>query len=216
MNDRRQQLAHVLWIGGPPDAGKTSIAQRLAEQYGLQPYHFDRREPAHFAQADSERHPAMWAAHPERMTTEARWLGSRPREMAEMTIASWSERVEFALHDLLELPATSGIVAEGPGFFPDVVLPLIDDPRKVVFLVPEKHFKRASALARDKPGNRDETSDPERATENLIQRDLLMGDYIRARAEALGLTVYTVDDTRDLEQMIAAVEAHFAPFLAVP
>lgn len=206
----------MLWIGGSPDAGKTSIAQRLSEQYGLQHYHFDRREPVHFAQANPEQHPALWAAHPDRMTTEERWLGSSPQEMAEMTIASWSERVAFALDELLELPNEPGIVAEGPGFFPDVVLPFIDDPRKAVFLVPEKHFKRASALARGKPGTRDETSEPERATEHLIQRDLLMGDYIRARAEALGLTVYTVDDTRDLEQMIAAVEAHFAPFLPVP
>ena len=206
----------MLWIGGSPDAGKTSIAQRLAEQYGLHVYHFDRHEPAHFALADPQRQPALWAAHPDRMTTEERWLGSPPEEMAEMTIAGWSERVAFALDELLELPAEPGIVAEGPGFFPDMVAPLIDDPRKAVWLVPDRHFKRASAYARGKPGSRGETSDPQRATENLIQRDLLMGEHIRARAAALGLTVFIVDDTRDLEQMIAAVEIHFYPFLPMP
>lgn len=203
----------MLWIGGAPDAGKTTIAERLAEQYGLQCYHFDRREPAHFARATPEGQPALWAAHQDRMTTEERWLGAPPDEMAAMTIASWSERVAFALEELLALPDEPGIVAEGPGFFPDVVLPLIADPRKAVWLVPEEGFKRAAALARGKPGTRHETSDPERATEQLVQRDLLMGEHIRTQAEALGLTLYTADGTRDLEQMLALVEAHFGPYL---
>ncbi len=38
----RSVLAHVLWIGGAPDAGKTSIANLLAEKHQLQVYHFDR------------------------------------------------------------------------------------------------------------------------------------------------------------------------------
>ncbi|HEY8598532.1 MAG TPA: hypothetical protein VIL85_08885, partial [Thermomicrobiales bacterium] len=28
---RRRELAHVLWLGGPPDCGKTSIAQIIAQ-----------------------------------------------------------------------------------------------------------------------------------------------------------------------------------------
>lgn len=150
------------------------------------------------------------------MTTEQRWLGAPPEEMAAQTIASWAERVAFALDDLLAMPAEPVIVAEGPGFFPEVVLPLISDSHKAVWLVPEEQFKRASALARGKPGSRDETSDPERATEQLIQRDLLMGEHIRGQAEALGLTVYVVDASRDLEQMLAAVEAHFRRYLPAP
>ena len=48
-------LAHVLWIGGAPDAGKTSIAKCSRKQQ-LQVYHFDRHEPAHFDRADPQ-HP---------------------------------------------------------------------------------------------------------------------------------------------------------------
>ena len=75
-------LAHVLWIGGPPDCGKTTTATILAERHGLQTYHFDRNEMAHFGRLDRGRHPALYAAHPDRMTTEERWLGSPPEEMA--------------------------------------------------------------------------------------------------------------------------------------
>ena len=32
-----QTLRHVLWIGGPPGGGKSSVATRIARRYGL-PY----------------------------------------------------------------------------------------------------------------------------------------------------------------------------------
>lgn len=208
--DLSRALAHVLWIGGPPDTGKTSIARLLAERYGLQVYHFDRHEPAHFARVDPFRHPALYAAHPDRMTPQERWLGQPPDEMARSTIASWTERFGMALEDLLAMPATPGIVAEGPGFFPECVAPLISDSRQAVWLVPSEPFKRASAAARGKPGARYETTDPARATENLIQRDLLMGEHVERGARERGLVVLRVDGTRDLTEMAALVEAHFA------
>jgi hypothetical protein len=212
-DDVRLAFAHVLWIGGSPDAGKTSIARTLADRYGLRAYHFDRHELAHFGRLDPARHPALYTAHPDRMTSEQRWVEPSPEAMARATIASWMERFGMALDDLLALPATTPIVAEGPGFFPECVAPLIDDPCQAVWLVPSEAFKRDSVIRRGKPGTRHETSDPERATRNLIARDLLMGEHIRRRARELGLTVYTVDGTRDLDAMTALVEAHFAPRL---
>lgn len=209
----RAQLRHVFWIGGPPDSGKTSIARMIAERHGLQVYHFDRHEMEHFARLDPTRHPALYAAHPDRMTTEERWVGSEPEEMARATIASWTERCGMALDDLCAMPSSPPIVAEGPGFFPECIAPLLLDLRQAIWLVPSEAFKRASVARRGKPSVREETSDPERATRNLIGRDLLMGEHVRRRVRELGLTLYDVDGRRDLEEMAALVEAHFAPHL---
>ncbi|HEX5502422.1 MAG TPA: hypothetical protein VFW96_07340 [Thermomicrobiales bacterium] len=209
-------LAHVLWIGGPPDSGKTSIARMLAEKHGLQVYHFDRHEPAHFARHDPARHPALYAAHPDRMSPEERWVAQTPEVMARETIASWTERFGMALDDLRAMPASPRIVAEGPGFFPECVAPLLTDRGKAIWLAPSEAFKRASVERRGKPGARHETSDPERATRNLIGRDLLMGEHVREQARALGLIVYEVDGAVDLASVAALVEAQFAPWLAAP
>ncbi len=103
----RNDLSHIYWIGGPPDCGKTTVASILAERHGLQTYHFDRHEMAHFGRLDPERHPALYAAHPDRMTTEQRWLGSPPDEMARDTIACWSERFAMALDDLQAMPGNA-------------------------------------------------------------------------------------------------------------
>jgi hypothetical protein len=213
VDDLKQRLSHVLWIGGPPDCGKTSIARDLGQKYGLAIYHFDRHEPSHFSRVDPNHHPALYAAHPDRMTTEHRWLGSTPEEMARETLQSWTERFGMAIDDLLALPATSPIVAEGPGFFPECVAPLLTDAAKALWLVPTPVFKRESAIRRDKPGSRWETTDPERAQQNLIERDLLMGEHIRRTAEELGLTVYLVDGTVGLDRMRERVEGYFRPWL---
>lgn len=199
--------------GGPPDAGKTTVARLLAERHGLQVYWFDRQEMTHFSRVDPELHPALWAARPEVMSPEERWLGSSPEEMARATIASWSERFGMALDDLRAMPSSPPILAEGPGLFPDLVAPLISDPCRAIWLLPSEAFKRALALDRGKPGSRHETSDPERATLNLIKRDLLMGELIRRQALALGFTMIEVDGSETIDAIVARVEEHFGPFL---
>jgi hypothetical protein len=212
-DDLTRSLAHVLWIGGPPDCGKTSITDILAQKHGLSVYHFDRHEMAHFARCTPEQYPALYAARPEVLTTEQRWLGSPPDVMAAETIACWTERFWMAVDDLLAMPTLSRIIAEGPGFFPECIAPIVSDRHKAIWLVPTETFKRASAARRIKPGNRHETSDPERATRNLIDRDLLMTQHVREQATARDLPLFEVDGSRNLEQMAARVEAHFAPWL---
>jgi hypothetical protein len=134
--------------------------------------------------------------------------------MARDTIASWSERFAMALDDLQALPDTPDIVAEGPGFFPELVAPLIDNPRRAIWIVPSEPFKFASVARRGKPGNRLETSDPERATHNLTQRDLLMTAHIRRTAAELDLVVIEVDGCEGVDAVAAIIEAHFG--LATP
>lgn len=206
-------LSHVLWLGGPPDAGKTTIADTLAEWHGLQVYHFDQHEVEHMAKATQEKKPALWNAKPEHLTPEQRWLTFTPDEMAYATMDSWTERFEMACEDLLDMPKSPSIIAEGPGFFPDLVYMVADDPRQIVFLIPSDEFKVNSVRDRSKPATRDETTDPERATDNLISRDFYMTNHIRDRAEALGLTVIEIDGSRPIDDIAMQLEEQWAQWL---
>ncbi|MGE0057762.1 MAG: hypothetical protein AB7P33_09550 [Dehalococcoidia bacterium] len=206
-------LSHVLWLGGPPDAGKTTIAKELAEWHGLQLYRFDEHEQDHMARAEPAAKPALWAAKPENLTPEQRWLTFTPDEMAYATIDSWSERFEYACEDLLAMPKSPAIIAEGPGFFPDLVMMVLDDPRQAAFLIPTPAFQLESVERRQKPGDRHETTNPQQATANLIARDQYMTEHIRTRAEALGLTIIEIDGTRPVDDIAGQLELQWAPWL---
>ena len=210
----KAQLRHVLFIGGPPDSGKTTIADALAEQHGLQVYHFDRHEMEHFSRADAVRHPALYGSHPDRVTTEERWLGSSPERdgrgddrLLERTLRHGTSKTFWPCRTRrTSLPR---VRASSPSccrhYWPI--------PIQAIWLVPSPAFKVTSSIRRDKPGSRWETTDPDLAQRNLIERDLIMGKYVHDSARELGLQVYEVDGSRSLEQVRADIEQFFGSLL---
>ena len=220
MTDLKSALEHVLWIGGGTDTGKTSIAQAIAHRYGLQIYHYDRNEPSHierlidagstyFQELVTKTAEGRWVLR----DVDAYWVLRSPEVMAQETIASWKARFPLVVEDLQAMPKEPMIIAEGPGLFPENVYPTLHTPRQAIWLVPTESFKRALVERRGKPSVRAQTRDPERATENLIGRDLLMARRVEEEALERGLTVCEVDGSRSLEEMIALVERHFEPLL---
>lgn len=220
MDDLRDALRHVLWIGGPPDAGKSTVADLLGSKHGLPVYHFDRHEMDHIARATPARYPQLHALGvqlaelDEQAWLEEFWVRRSVQEMALGTIASWSERVGLAVEDILALPADRPLIAEGAGFFPKAILPLLSTARQAVFLAPTEAFKRASHERRAKSARRDQTSNPERFLRNHIERDLLMAEHYRRTTRELGLTLIDVDGSRSVAEVTAVIEAHFEPLLA--
>lgn len=207
--DRQRALAHVLWLGGAPDAGKSSVVKKLGERYSFRWYNFDYFEPAHFKRMSEDPHPATDTFHT--MTMDERWVLRPVEVMAQTMITAWRERFALVIEDLLSWPLDRPIVAEGPGLFPDCVAPLLSDPRQALWLIPTEKFKREVFPTREnKIVTAAQTSDPGRARSNMIGRDLLMGEYIKERASALGLTTVVVDGSRTINEMAAVVEAHFA------
>ena len=206
----RQALAHVLWLGGTPCSGKTSVAGRLAERHGLPVYHYDRRAKAHEARSRPDRHPFM--SEHGAMTMDQRWVLRPVEVMVAATTAAWMEQFEMAIDDLLALPHGSPVLAEGPGLLPDCVAPLLASPRQAIWLVPTEAFKRATQPTRGRAWM-DRTSDPARAYQNLIGLDLQLAVNVKRRAEELGLGVIEVDGTRSIAEIAMLVAEHFAPVL---
>jgi hypothetical protein len=205
------RLRHVIWIGGAPDAGKTTMAQALSDHLGLRIHFQDRPEPAHFARATDERQPEMrafWA-----MSMDERWVSRMPEEMAAQVVRSSAERFDLVVEDILQEPTDAPLLVEGPWLLPERVAPALADPQQALWLVPTLTFKQASAARRDKPGARHETSDPDRGTRNWLQRDVLLTEHIRQSTVSLGLTLWEVDGGATTEQLRDRAQRHFAPWL---
>ena len=160
----KSALDHVLWLGGAPDAGKTTVARLLAERHGFHLYVLDAAMQAHWAKANPAWHPAFTAF--QALTLDERWVLPTPAAMAQQIVRIGAERFGLAIENLLMLPRQPHILAERPWLFPELVAPLLFSPRQAIWLVPTTEFKLASAARRDKPRVRSQTSDPERTRRN--------------------------------------------------
>ncbi len=212
MSGLRERLAHVLWIGGGPCVGKSTLARMLAGTYDLKIYDCDW----HHAHEHGRRPggvPPGWFEQ----SMDERWLLPTPQALAERDLASWTARFAFVIEDLVALPRDRPIVAEGPSVFPWSVAPVIGVPSQAIFLMPTRAWREAvlARRHRDAPEGRFEarTSDPERAARNRLDRDDLMAKRIVASCNELGLRQVPMDGSRDLDDNVALLEEHFRPHL---
>lgn len=116
-------LAHVLFIGGGPGSGKTSISRALAYRWDLQLYNVDHRTYDH--------HYRLGAPAPD-------WTRS-PEELVHDFVAASHRRWPLVLEDLAALPTSPAAIAEGPFLLPELVPP----GAQAVFLRPsEEQIRR--------------------------------------------------------------------------
>jgi hypothetical protein len=211
MKSVAERLGHVLWIGGGPCAGKTTLSRLLAGKYDFRIYNLDW----HYAREDRFRGgPAArwWDAH----TMDERWVDITADELLERSTASWNERFPKAIDELLTLPASRPIIAEGPGAFPWLVGPVLREPSQAIFLVPDLSLRDRVVAERERGGGAvayRQTHDPERARANHRERDRRLCLRIEESCRDLGLRLVSIAELGDLDARIALVEEHFRRYL---
>ncbi len=203
----RARLGHVRWIGGGSGAGKSTIARRLAAQHGLRLLATDELMTDHgrrSAPADSP-YLAEFAA----MDMDERWLNRSPEVMLETFHWFRGEGFGLILEDLLGLPPGPGVIVEGFRLLPHLVSPLLTRPGQAAWLLPTPGFRLAAFGSRGSLLNiAGQTSDPERALANLLERDRMFTDRLAGETEELGLTrieVSTQSSEDDLAEQVARV-----------
>ncbi len=188
-------MKHVLWIGGPPGSGKTTIATGLARRHGLRLYSADWHTWTH-----RDRALAMGnaAAHRwESLTPAQRWDRSTPAEMFEMSLHD--ERASMVIDDLKALPASPLIVAEGSALPAWAVSSGIAHRGRVVWLIPTVAFQRAQLAAR-----------ATQAGHTQLYR--LLAEVIEREAKEHGVPTLSVE-SKGLTETASAVERLFGDAL---
>ena len=202
----------MLWLGGGPDAGKTSVARLLAQRHGWQLQVLDEQQPRSADEVDRAIQPALWAFM--NLSNDQRWTEGPAERMAGWIEAIAAEAMPRLASSLARLDSARPVLVEGPWVFADNIEPLLSSPDQAVWLIPTEAFKRASAVRRDKPRVRHLTSDRELAARLWWDRDLLLTECCRRGAEERGLPTLHVDGSLSVQEVAGWVESRFSRHLA--
>lgn len=191
----RNRLRQVYWIGGGSGAGKSSISRLIATRHGLQVYSTDEAMADHGRRGDPADRPLTEAFIA--MDSDDRWVNRSPDLMLETFHWFQGEGFGSIVDDLIDLPTATPVIAEGFRLLPRLVQPLLADLRRAVWLLPTPDFRRMAFELRRPAGFLwafvDQTTNPDRALHNLLERDRKFTEGLADEAKLLGLRTIAVN-----------------------
>ncbi|HEX7332788.1 MAG TPA: hypothetical protein VF290_14890 [Pyrinomonadaceae bacterium] len=206
-----RELEHVYWIGGGSAGGKSTIARRIAAEQGMRVYSTDDVMADHARRSTPDDCPLLHKFMA--MDMDERWVNRSPQTMLETFHWFRGEGFNLIIEDLLQLTRESGgVIVEGFRLLPHLVKPLVSTTSRAVWLLPTPDFRRAVFESRGGSawGFLARTSDPERALSNLLERDQMFTDILRAETVRLGLPAIEVDTTTIEDELTRSVTNMFS------
>lgn len=195
----------IYWIGGSPCSGKTTIADSLAERYGLRIYRCDDAFYEH-EKVITEQQPVFHRLT--HATTDEIWLRPVEQQIAE-ELEIYREEFPFILADLEALPNDRPILAEGAAPLPELLVAHGIAPDRCIWIVPTEEFQRHHYAQRDwRHSVLADCSDPERGWENWMARDAGFARTVADQATTLGFRLIVVDGSHSISENEAIVEKH--------
>lgn len=200
-------MSRVFWLGGSPCAGKSSIADRLAEAHDLTVYRCDNAFYRHAEVVTPAAQPVF--ARLARASCDEVWMRSVARQIEEeMTL--YREEFPLILADLAGLPSTRPIIAEGAALLPDLLDRLGVVWGRAIWVVPTETFQREHYSRREWRHNvLKECAAPDRAWQNWMDRDAGFARSVAREARRLGFRILVVDGSRSIEETTLHVGRHF-------
>ncbi|HEY0604605.1 MAG TPA: hypothetical protein VGD58_16930 [Herpetosiphonaceae bacterium] len=202
----RRLLAHVRWIGGSPCAGKSSIVTLLAERHGLEVYRCDEHFAAHTRRSKPDGQPTLHMLSA--MSWNEIWMQPVATQV-ENQFRLYGEEWSMIVEDLLALPRSKPLLAEGNALLPGCVSALLEQPDRAIWIVPSADFQQRQYIRRGAwvQAILDQCADPDEAWRRWTERDLRFARGIAQAAAERGLAVLLTDGSRSIEDGAALVEA---------
>lgn len=203
-----QLLSNSYILAGSPCCGKSTLAERLKDEFHFQCYTVDDHQDSHLKRCTPERHPTLY--HYASMSWDERW--SRPVNVQVQEVFAISrERFEMILQDLEPYDPVKPLILEGTAFLPEWLTAHRVDPGRVIFFVPTPEFQRCQY--RKRPWIRDilkECEDPEQAFENWMLRDQAFGREILRQAMERHYRTRWVDGRQTIDERYHEIKGMLA------
>lgn len=192
----------IFYIGGSPCSGKSTVAEALAEQYGLTYFKVDDYLEDFISRGAAAGLPVCQRIM--RMSADENWL-RHPQAQCQEELDYYAEIAPFITDKLEELHAPR-IIAEGAAFLPC----LMKDAAHYIAITPSREFQISRYSERPWVSHvLRNCTDQEQAFANWMERDALFAEEVRRQCAQLGLPHLLTGGTISPEARLRQVTAHF-------
>ncbi|WP_378924230.1 hypothetical protein [Pelagicoccus mobilis] len=144
------------------------------------------------------------------MSMDERWVNRTAQVMFDTFHWFHGEAFSCILDDLLNLPADRKVIAEGFRLLPLLVEPLLASPGNALWLLSSPEFRRKAFTERGSLWSiPNKTSNPEKALQNQLEREVLFEKHLSRQIESTGLRSIRVDGVLSEDELYAAVSRQF-------
>jgi len=194
-------VSKMVWVGGSPCSGKSTVARALATDRGWSLYSCDEAFDRHSAAVSAADGPTL-------KKVASLSVADRLAQDVDLQVADvvrlCEEEFPLILHDLATFP--DGVVVEGAALMPGLLRSIAVPVAQAVWIVPTEQFQNLHygdrAWARAAVSR---LPDPLNAFSRWMQRDARFATRIAQQAGQLGYRVIVVDGSETVEQITAAV-----------
>ena len=189
-------------IGGSPCSGKSTIASLLARQYQLLHIKLDDLVDEMMSQASVDSQPICLLRqdrNPEQI------LMRNPEEMADEEWRFYEEIFPYVKSYLIK-NQDRPLLVEGAGLLPHLIKSLEEPAVSYLCLTPTADFQKKHYRQREwVPYVLEGTTNPDKAFENWMQRDILFAQMVRKEAMELGYSSLLIDGSQSENQTMKEV-----------
>ncbi len=197
----------VYYIGGSPCSYKTTVANKLAEQYNIKIYNADNHIERYLDIGARKRNKVLKKMR--RVSVFEQWFLDLELQLKnEIELYNFSGKIIKA--DLKRFYKGKDVIVEGSPIIPKFIYKRGIDTDKYVILVSSKSFQRAIFEQRDYIDRYlNLTKDKSLAFENWLTRDEMISNYYREEGEKHGHKCIEINKDTKLEDVCNEVKEHF-------
>lgn len=198
-------MTNVFYIGGSPCSGKSTVAQALAERYGLTHFRVDDHLDAFIDQGAAAGWPIC--SRIRSMSEEETWMRD-PQEQCREELDFYAEVAPLVTARLNRLD--DSVIAEGAAFLPELMHRQGVPASRYVAVTPTRAFQWSRYSERPwVPHVLRDCSDQQAAFANWMERDALFAEEIRRQCGRLGYASLLTDGSVTEAERFLEIAQHF-------
>lgn len=199
----------ILFIGGSPCSGKSTVAERISKEYGAYYFKVDDFLDQFIGMAADRGYPACRKAVT--MTPDEIWM-REPLIQCEDEFLIYQEISEFVF-EYLENIAADFIVTEGAAFTPKVMEKYNTkeyNTKEYISIIPAPDFQISHYKEREwVPYVLEGCSDKQQAFDHWMERDILFAERVKSECEEKKIPCITNDGFKTQKELYDIVKELF-------